>query len=52
MSEGYGALRLWSTVLIFVGVLGVIFVVAEYDREQRRGMPAERLSEGQGMPRD
>jgi hypothetical protein len=27
MSEGYGALRLWSTVLIFVGILGVIFVV-------------------------
>ena len=27
MSEGYGALRLWSTVLVVVGVLGVIFVV-------------------------
>jgi hypothetical protein len=23
----YGALRLWATVLIFVGVLGVVFVV-------------------------
>jgi hypothetical protein len=27
MGEGYGALRLWSTVLMFAGVLGVIFVV-------------------------
>ena len=27
MSPSYGALRLWSTVLIFVGVLGVVFVV-------------------------
>ena len=27
MGEGYGTLRLWSTVLIFVGILGVIFVV-------------------------
>ena len=27
MSEGYGTLRLWSTVLVFVGILGVIFVV-------------------------
>ncbi len=27
MSEGYGALRLWSTVLVIVGVAGVIFVV-------------------------
>ena len=27
MSEGYGALRLWSTVLVVVGVAGVIFVV-------------------------
>ena len=27
MGEGYGTLRLWSTVLMFVGVLGVIFVV-------------------------
>ena len=27
MSEGYGTLRLWSSVLVFVGVLGVIFVV-------------------------
>ena len=27
MSEDYGTLRLWSSVLVFVGVLGVIFVV-------------------------
>jgi hypothetical protein len=27
MSQGYGALRLWSTVLVVVGVAGVIFVV-------------------------
>jgi hypothetical protein len=27
MGEGYGTLRLWSTVLMFVGILGVIFVV-------------------------
>jgi hypothetical protein len=27
MGEGYGTLRLWSTVLVIVGVLGVIFVV-------------------------
>jgi len=27
MSEGYGTLRLWSTVLVIVGVAGVIFVV-------------------------
>ena len=27
MSRDYGALRLWSTVLIVIGVVGVIFVV-------------------------
>ena len=27
MGEGYGTLRLWSTVLVIVGILGVIFVV-------------------------
>jgi hypothetical protein len=27
MSEGYGALRLWSTVMRFIGTWGVIFVV-------------------------
>jgi Na+-transporting NADH:ubiquinone oxidoreductase subunit NqrB len=27
MSRDYGALRLWSKVLMFVGILGVIFVV-------------------------
>jgi hypothetical protein len=27
MSGEYGALRLWSTVLMFIGILGVIFVV-------------------------
>ena len=27
MSQGYGALRLWSTVLIIVGVVGVVLVV-------------------------
>jgi hypothetical protein len=27
MSQGYGALRLWATVLVVVGVAGVIFVV-------------------------
>jgi hypothetical protein len=26
MSRGYGALRLWSTVLVVIGVGGVIFV--------------------------
>lgn len=27
MGGNYGALRLWSTVLIIVGVVGVVFVV-------------------------
>ena len=27
MSRDYEALRLWSTVLMFIGILGVIFVV-------------------------
>jgi uncharacterized sodium:solute symporter family permease YidK len=27
MSRDYGALRLWSTVLVVIGVAGVIFVV-------------------------
>ena len=27
MSRDYGALRLWSTVLIIIGIAGVIFVV-------------------------
>lgn len=27
MSRDYGALRLWSRVLMFIGILGVIFVV-------------------------
>ena len=27
MSRGYGALRLWATVLAVVGIAGVIFVV-------------------------
>jgi hypothetical protein len=26
MSRGYGALRLWATVLVVIGVAGVIFV--------------------------
>ena len=26
MDQGYGTLRLWSTVLVVVGVVGVIFV--------------------------
>ena len=99
MSEGYGALRLWSTVLLVVGVAGVIFVVigtifavfaaptfwqgvaflligaplavlfaswpialgqglraladvAEYLRDQRQGLSAQRLSEGEQFPRD
>ena len=99
MSRDYGALRLWSTVLIIVGVAGVIFVVigvifamigaatfwqvlailliggplaalfaswpialgqalraladvAEYVRDQQQGVPAERLSEGEQVPRD
>ena len=26
MSRGYGALRLWATVLVVVGIAGVIFV--------------------------
>jgi hypothetical protein len=99
MSEGYGTLRLWSTVLMFVGILGVITVVigtifavfaaptfwqgvafllfggplvvlfaswpialgqglraladvAEYVRDQQQGVRAERLSEGEQVPRD
>ena len=27
MNGDYGALRLWSTVLMFIGILGVIFVI-------------------------
>lgn len=27
MAGNYGALRLWSTVLIIVGIVGVVFVV-------------------------
>lgn len=27
MSGNYGALRLWSTVLIVVGIVGVVFVI-------------------------
>ena len=27
MSRDYGALRLWSSVLMFIGILGVIFVI-------------------------
>src|SRR5215218_710820 len=99
MGEGYATLRLWSTVLMFVGILGVIFVVigtifavlaapsfwqgvgflliggplavlfaswpialgqglraladvAEYDQRQQQGVPAQRLSEGEQVPRD
>ena len=99
MGEGYGTLRLWSTVLMFVGILGVIFVVigtifavfaassfwqgvaflfiggplailfaswpialgqglraladvAEYVQRQQQGVPAQRLSEGEQVPRD
>jgi hypothetical protein len=99
MSRDYGALRLWSTVLVAIGTLGVIFViigiifavigaatfwqglailliggplaalfaswpialgqalkaladVAEYARDQQQGVPAERLSEGEKVPRD
>jgi hypothetical protein len=98
MSREYRALKLWSTVLVVVGVGGVIFViigiifavigagtfgqalailliggplaalfaswpialgqglraiadVAEYVRDQQ-GVPAQRLSEGEGAPRD
>jgi flagellar motor component MotA len=99
MSRDYGALRLWSTVLIIIGIAGVIFVVigvifamigaasfwqvlailliggplaalfaswpialgqalraladvAEYVRDQQQGVPAQRLSEGEQVPRD
>jgi hypothetical protein len=78
MGEGYGTLRLWSTVLMLVGILGVIFVVigtilavlfaswpialgqglraladvAEYVQRQQQGVPAQRLSEGEQVPRD
>jgi hypothetical protein len=99
MGRNCGALRLWSTVLTFIGILGVIFVVigvifavlgaatfrqvltilligvplaalfaswpialgqalraladvAEYVRDQQQGAPAERLSEGEQVPRD
>ena len=99
MGEGYGTLRLWSTVLMVIGIAGVIFVVigtifamfgadsfwqvltilliggplaalfaswpialgqglkaladvADYVRDQQQGVPAERLSEGQQVPRD
>ena len=86
MSRGYGALRLWATVLVVIGVamieavtfgqaiailliggpLAVLFAswpialgqglraladVAEYIQEQQ-GFPAERLSEGENVPRD
>ena len=98
MGRDYAALRLWATVLVIIGVLGVIFVVigtifamieavtfgqavailliggplaalfaswpialgqglraladvAEYVRDQQR-VPAERLSEGEQVPRD
>jgi hypothetical protein len=27
MSKDYGALRLWSTVLIIVGIVGVVLVI-------------------------
>ena len=99
MNGDYGALRLWSRVLMFIGILGVIFVligvifavigansfwqvltilliggplaalfaswpialgqalraladVAEYVRDQQQGVSAERLSEGEQVPRD
>ena len=99
MSSDYGALRLWATVLMVIGIAGVIFVaigtifamfgadsfwqvltilliggplaalfaswpialgqglkaladVADYVRDQQQGVPAERLSEGQQVPRD
>ena len=99
MNGDYGALRLWSKVLMFIGILGVIFVVigvifavlgassfwqvltilliggplaalfaswpialgqalraladvAEYVRDQQQGVSAERLSEGEQVPRD
>jgi ABC-type siderophore export system fused ATPase/permease subunit len=95
MSGEYGALRLWSRVLMFIGILGVIFVVigvifavlgaasfwqvlailliggplaalfaswpialgqalrALADvRDQQQGVPAQRLSEGEQVPRD
>lgn len=99
MSSDYGALRLWSRVLVVIGIGGVIFVaigtifamfgangfwqvlailliggplavlfaswplalgqglkaladVADYVRDQQQGVPAERLSEGQQVPRD
>ncbi len=98
MGRGYGALRLWATVLVVVGVGGVILVgigvifamieaptfgqavaflligaplavffaswpialgqglraladVPEYVRDQQ-GFRAERLSEGENVPRD
>ena len=99
MGRNYEVLRLWSTVLTFIGILGVIFVVigvifgmlgaasfwqvlailliggplaalfaswpialgqalraladvAENVRDQQQGVPAERLSEGEQVPRD
>ena len=99
MGGEYGALRLWSRVLMFIGILGVIFVVigvifavlgaasfwqvlailliggplaalfaswqialgqalraladvAEYVRDQQQGVPAQRLGEGEQVPRD
>jgi flagellar motor component MotA len=99
MGRNYEVLRLWSTVLMFIGILGVIFVVigvifgmlgaasfwqvlailliggplaalfaswpialgqalraladvAEYVRDQQQGVAAERLSEGEEVPRD
>ena len=98
MSGDYGALRLWSTVLVVIGIGGVIFVVigaifamfeaanfvqvlvilliggplaalfaswpialgqglraladvAEYV-QRLQGVPAQRLSEGEKVPRD
>ena len=35
MSRDYGALRLWSTVLIIIGISGVIFVVIGVIRHDR-----------------
>jgi hypothetical protein len=43
MSPSYGALRLWATVLIFVGVLGVVFVVIGTNFA---GIQAETFAQG------
>jgi hypothetical protein len=45
MSRDYGALRLWSTVLMFIGILGVS--IFHYNRRNRSG--GERRERGKAV---